>query len=147
MAATKMLRPKLEIDISATETPDWLVLQCFTRNITHVIELETLDTATACAPTAKVQSITGEYLDVEARWSFGVAESFNQIHELHEGGPYDFKLTWDGSASVSATNPIMTGTLNVPPIPFIPGGGLNQFQDATVRLDIVTGGSDSIAFA
>lgn len=146
MAAFKLLRPKFEIDISATETPDWLSLQCATRDIKHDFDLETLDTATACAPTAKEQSITGEYIELTARWAFGTDEFFNTVSALYGGGPYDFKLTADGSASVSATNPVMTGTINVPPVKFIPGGGLNQFQDDTLRFDIVTGGSTSIAY-
>ena len=147
MASAKLLRPKLEIDISATETPDWLSLQCFTRNMNTTIELETLDDATACAPTAKIKSVTGQAIEIEARWSYGVAAWFNVVHELHEGGPYPFRYTFDGDATVSATNPQMTGTLNFPPIPFTPGAGLNQFMDSTVVLDIVTGGYDSMVFS
>lgn len=142
--AVKMLRPKFEINTGTEGAPVWASLQCATRDLVHGIDLETLDTATACAPTAKEQSITGEYIELTARWAFGSGEFFDVVSGLHSGGPYAFKLTFDGAADVSAANKIMTGTCNVPPIPFIPGGGLNQFMDAPVRFDIVAGGSSSV---
>ena len=105
--------PKLRLDPDSSAVD----LECFVNSLSDAVSQDSEEWETFCG-TGTSYGPARRTISVTVLVSYGADGSWTQL-QAFAGTETTFELTPDGMAAVSVDNPVMSGSVRVPEIPFV----------------------------
>lgn len=123
--------PALKLDLMSFvidwDQTDPLQFQCTLRSFQHSVSTSFTDIATLCNPGGEAPGKVVEDLQLEMLWTHGVNGSWNKLRPL-QNTVHSFAALPKGTGATSAANPEMSGSVWIPPVPFMSATEVNGYS-------------------
>lgn len=106
---------------------DPLQFQCTMRSFDHNPTTSFSDVATLCNPGGEAPGKIVEELNLELLWSHGTNGPWNKLRPM-VNTVHTFAASPKGSPITSASNPEMSGSIWIPPVPFMKATEVNGYS-------------------
>ncbi len=106
---------------------DPLQFQCTLRSFQHSVSTSFSDVATLCNPGGEAPGKVVEELQLEMLWSHGSNGPWNKLRPL-VNTVHTFAALPKGTGATSAANPEMSGSVWIPPVPFMQATEVNGYS-------------------